>query len=88
MIFKHQLKRGKGILNRGERCLFRSVEATYLGSFKSEDDVHWNHMLLMQSVMAGEPVLIEEFIVTTTDARQIIFKAMEEPVIEGQMQLC
>ena len=37
MIFKHQLKRGKGILNRGERCLFRSVEATYLGSFKSED---------------------------------------------------
>jgi len=25
MIFKNQIRRGAGILNRGERCLFRTV---------------------------------------------------------------
>ena len=88
MIFKNQLKRGNALLNRGDRCLFRSVEARYLGSFKNKDDVHWNHMLLVQQNMTGNLTTIEEFIITTQDTRDICFKAMMPENVEGQLTLC
>jgi len=88
MIFRNQIKRGCGILNRGEQCLFRSVEAIYLGSFKDEEDACWNHMLLVQQILAGELVSVEEFIVTTQDVKDIIFARMMREPVEGQMQLC
>lgn len=88
MKFKSQIKRGKGVLNRGDRCLYRSADAVYLGSFKNDNDVHWNHMLLIRSVMAGELTAIEEFIMTTMDSKEIMFKAMMTEPVEGQMILC
>ena len=88
MMFKNSIRRGQGILNRGDRCMFRSMEARYLGSFKNEEDVHWNHMLLMQSVITGELVSIEEFIMCTTDTRQIVWLSIDMPPVEGQMKLC
>lgn len=88
MIFKNQIKRNNGILKRGDRCLFRTVQARYMGSFKNDDDVHWNHMLLVQQVMPGELVCIEEFLITTQDTRDIVFRKMMSVPLEGQMQLC
>lgn len=89
MKFKNSVTRFKAKLNRGERCLFRGTDATYMGSFMNDGDVHWNHMLLVQSVMAGKVVVVEEFLVTTQDIRDIRFKAMDRRfVAENQLQLC
>lgn len=89
MMFRNGMTRNGSTLMRGNKCLFRSTEATYMGSFKNEGDKHWNHMLLVQSVMAGKVVVIEEFMITTQDTRDISFKAMQERhMAENQMQLC
>lgn len=88
MIFKNQIKRGNGILRRGDRCLYRTTQAWYMGSFKNEDDVHWNHMLLIQSNMMSDPPCVEEFVLTTTDTRDIVFRKMMIDNPENQLQLC
>ena len=88
MEFRNSIRRGQGVLCRGDRCLFRACEGVYLGSFRNNGDRHWNHMILMQQVMAGELVSIEEFVLTTTDTRQIVFRKMMEEPVEGQMVLC
>lgn len=88
MIFKNQIKRGAGILNRGDRCLYRTTEARYMGSFKNDDDVHWNHMLLVQQVTYENIPIVEEFMITTRDTKDIVFKKMMPKPLEGQLALC
>lgn len=89
MKFKNQIKRGAGILNRGDRCLYRTMPAVYMGSFKdNEGDVHWNHMLLVQSTINNGVPIIEEFLIITKETRDIVFKKMIAEPLKGQMALC
>jgi len=88
MIFKDQVRHGSGTLKRGGRCLYRSAEAIYLGSFKNDNDEHWNHMLLIQQIMSGELVSIEEFILTTTSVKDIVWRGVNANPAKEQMQLC
>lgn len=88
MIFKDELKIKGAKLRRGEHCLFRSVAARYMSSFKMDHETHWNHILMVQQIMAGEIMNIEEFLVTVSDTNDICFRNMMPKNIEEQMQLC
>lgn len=87
MIFINYIKFKHGKLKRGERCLWRGHDATYLGSY-----VEGNHTVYMLRVnrvysVSNLPV-IEEYMAQCFDVTEITCIKQQEPAIEGQMQLC
>lgn len=87
MIFVNYIKFKHGKLKRGERCLFRGVSATYLGSYVEKN--HTVDLMRMDTVLAENNVpVILEYVEQCTDRSQITCIAQQEPAIEGQMALC
>lgn len=87
MIFLNYIKFKHGKLKRGEKCLFRGVLATYLGTYVEKN--HTVDLMRMDTVMTdgSVPVLLE-YVEQCTDRSQITCIAQQEPAIEGQLQLC
>lgn len=87
MIFVSYIKFKHGKLKRGERCLFRGVPATYLGTYVEKN--HAVDLMRMDTVMTDDDVpVILEYVEQCTDRSQITCIAQQEPAIEGQLMLC
>ena len=87
MIFVNYIKFKHGKLKRGERCLWRGRNATYMGTY-----VERGHVIDMMRVSVSYEqkglINIDEFIEQCTDRSEITCIAQQEPAIEGQMVLC
>ncbi len=87
MIFLNYIEFKHGKLRRGERCLWRGYDATYMGSYV--ENHHTVYMLRVDRIysVSGLPVL-EEYMAQCFDKNEITCIKQQEPAIEGQMALC
>lgn len=86
MVFINYIKFKHGKLKRGERCLYRGVMATYLGSYVEKQ--HVVDLMRMDTVVKDDIPLVLEYVEQCTDRSQIVCIHQQEPVIEGQLVLC
>lgn len=87
MIFLNYVPFRHGKLKRGERCLWRGYDATFMGSYV--ENGHTVYMLRVDKVYSVSrlPVL-EEYLAQCFDKKEITCIKQQEQVIEGQMALC
>ena len=82
MLFKETIRFKHGNLVRGDKCLWKSLEAEYLGSFKSEGKGKWRHLFNVRvSWCDDEVVMVEDNLDAITTSKR------KEPELEGQMML-
>ena len=87
MIFLNYIKLKYGKLKRGEKCLFRGIPATYLGTYVEKN--HTVDLMRMDTVINDNDLpIILEYVEQCTDRKQITCIKQQEPEIEGQMALC
>lgn len=87
MIFLNYIKFKHGKLKRGEQCLYKGRQATYLGSYVERN--HVIDMLLTSCSYEQHGIInIDQFIEQCTDRSQITCSVQQEQPIEGQMILC
>ena len=82
MLFKDSIRFKHGTMVRGDKCLWNSQEAEYLGSFKASKSGVWQHLLNVHASWCNEDVVMVE-----EDLSAIITVNRKAPEVEGQMRL-
>ena len=86
MRFKNAVGMGHGMLKRGEICLWRSWEATYLGSY-ADDSGPWKHLIVISDRMFDD-TLFDGTLLVVEDLNELTCHQQTKPAVEGQLTLC
>lgn len=87
MIFLNYIKFKHGKLKRGERCLYKGSMATYLGTYVEKSNTV-DMIRCSVTYKQNGLIMIDQFIEQCTDRSLITCIHQQEPIIEGQLQLC
>lgn len=78
MIFRDSTKFKHGALVRGDKCLWRSLDAVYLGSYRVNMKSDWVHLFYIES---------NDCVITDITFGYVTTSKKKHPELEGQMSL-